>query len=187
MNLLNHRSLFNFYLIFIFILGSLFFSFIYSTELVLNKKPPIVLFNGINGGKIDSTSWSSKEILGTTHTLVYLDPDKRGLNEDAVEMLKQENFPKEKLKSIIIVNMATSWVPIPILKLLYGLVINTHPLSLFIFDMDKTLVKKWGLKDDEYNFLVFNKYGELKYISSGKISNKEAEKLIAVLWNEIHL
>ncbi len=172
--------------VFLFI-GCIYFSFTFAADLVLNEKPPVVLFDGKNGGKIDSTAWSSEEISGTTFTLVYIDPDKRGLNEDAVERLKQENFPKEKLKSIIIVNMAASWVPIPILKLLYGLVIRVHPLSLFIFDMDKTLVKKWGLVDDDYNFLVFSKYGELKYISSGKITDDEIEKLIAVLWIEINL
>lgn len=173
--------------IFFLFFSWIYFSFTFASELGLNEKPPIVVFDSKNGGKIDSTSWSSEEITGTTFTLVYLDPDKRGLNEDAVERLRQEKFPKEKLKSIIIVNMAASWVPVPILKLLYGSVIKIHPLSLFLFDMNKTLVKEWGLVDEEYNFLVFNMHGELKYISSGKISETEVEKLIAVLWREINL
>ncbi|MBC8198119.1 MAG: hypothetical protein H8E60_09565 [Candidatus Marinimicrobia bacterium] len=190
MKQLNHDRLnlkYYSYIRFASIVGISLLSIIYSTELKLNKKPPVVVFDGTNGGRIDSTSWSSKEISGTTFTLVYLDPDKRGLNEDAVERLRQENFPKEKLKSIIIVNMAASWVPIPILKLFYGLTIKIHPLSLFVFDMDKILMKEWGLVDEEYNFLVLSKTGELKYISSGMMSEEEVDKLITVLWNEINL
>ena len=48
-------------------------------------------------------------------------------------------------------------------------------------DLDKKLVKEWGLKDDSSNVLLFNKQGKLIFKISGKAKDKEVQNLIKLV------
>ena len=60
---------------------SVFFMFLgYTMAIELGQVPPSVVIDGKNGGKVDGSAWDSSMLKGKIHTLFYVDPDKRDLN-----------------------------------------------------------------------------------------------------------
>ena len=64
------------------------------------------------GGRLDGTPWSSEELVsGKIIILFHVDPDESELNNHVTEALKTEKFSTEKTGSVVVVNMAASWLP----------------------------------------------------------------------------
>jgi hypothetical protein len=63
--------------------------------LELNPEPPPVKLIGEVGGRLDGTAWSSSELKGVVHILMYVDPDKVKINEHVEEALAKEQYPTE--------------------------------------------------------------------------------------------
>ena len=57
-----------------------------------------------------------------------------------------------------------------------------NPLVDLVLDYDRVLEKKWGLKDDRYNVMVFDKEGKLFFLKEGVCDlNVAAERLRVAL------
>ena len=83
------------------------------------------------GGRLDGTPWSSEELVsGKIIILFHVDPDESELNNHVTEALKAEKFSTEKTGSVVVVNMAASWLP------------------------DVTINKKLKIKQEEYKTTV---------------------------------
>jgi predicted transcriptional regulator len=55
------------------------------------------------------------------------------------------------------------------------------PRAVYVKDKKKVLVEKWGLADDSYDVLIFDRKGKLLYSKSGKMSPAEIEKAVAMI------
>ncbi len=150
-------------------------------QLSVGTKPPSVTISGDQGGKVTGGDWSSSEIKGKVYTVMYVDPDEKETNEHVERSLKSENFPRDKYGSMAIVNTAATWKPDAVIRMILKGKQKDYPDSIYIMDQDKVLVKKWGLKDDNYHVLTFGKDGTLLYSKFGALSNQDIQQLKRII------
>ena len=143
--------------------------------------PPKVLLKGDNGGKHDGKAWSSEMLVGKVHTVLYMDPDEREEAMPFLDELNSQNFDKKSYETIAIVNLGATWMPNAILEAMLNKKQKELNNTEFIFDKTKYLLKKWKLKDDASNVLIFDAKGILLYQKSGKLSPVEVNKILKTI------
>ena len=155
-------------------------------EFPIGEIPPKVVLKGDLGGRIDGTKWSSEELVSEkVIVLFYVDPDESELNNHVSDALKAENFPKDKYGSIGIANMAATWLPNFAINMKLKSKQEKHKNTLYVKDLDKTLVKKWGLSDDNSNVVVFGKNGRVLYSVDGKFTDAQVNEIVKVIWDNL--
>lgn len=142
------------------------------------QQPPPVRLSGEEGGRVDGDAWSSNVIKGKVTVLFYVDPDERDLNEHVAERLKAEELAGPDFQSIVVINMAATWVPNWILNRLLKRKQKKFPLAVYVKDEEKTLVEQWGLPDESYTILLFAADGSLRYKRSGRFSADQTARFI---------
>ena len=155
-------------------------------ELPIGEIPPKVILNGDLGGRLDGTEWSSEELVSRkVIVLFYVDPDESELNNHVSDALKAENYPKEKYGSIGMANMAATWLPNFAINMKLKSKQEKHKETIYVKDLDKTLVKKWGLSDDNSDVIVFGKDGSVLYSVDGKFTDAQVKEIVKVVWDNL--
>ena len=155
-------------------------------ELPLGEIPPKVILKDDLGGRLDGTQWSSEELVsGKVIVLFYVDPDESELNNHASDALKAENYPKEKYGSIGMANMAATWLPNFAINMKLKSKQEQYKSTVYVKDLDKTLVKKWGLSDDNSDVVVFGKDGKVLYSVDGKFTDAQVKEIVKVVWDNL--
>lgn len=159
----------------------LLFILILTITNTLHAKLTPISLEGKSGGRIDGTKWSSSEIKDKVYVLFYVDPDKKDLNEHVANALKNKKFDTKHYGTIVIINMAATWLPNFAITSSLKEKQAKYPEAIYIKDLNKTVVKKWNLKDDDSNILLFNKKGELIFNESGKLSQEKISTLLNLI------
>ena len=155
-------------------------------ELPIGEIPPKVVLKGDLGGRIDGTQWSSEELVSEKIiVLFYVDPDESELNNHVSDALKAENYPKEKYGSIGMANMAATWLPNFAINMKLKSKQEKHKETVYVKDLDKTLVKKWGLSDDNSDVIVFGMGGRVLYSVDGKFTDTQVKEIVKVGWDNL--
>ena len=155
-------------------------------ELPIGEIPPKVVLKGDLGGRIDGTQWSSEELVSEkVIVLFYVDPDESELNNHVSDALKAENYPKEKYGSIGMANMAATWLPNFAINMKLKSKQEKHKETVYVKDLDKILVKKWGLSDDNSDVIVFGKDGRVLYSVDGKFTDAQVKEIVKVVWDNL--
>ncbi|MCH2479386.1 MAG: YtfJ family protein, partial [Gammaproteobacteria bacterium] len=155
-------------------------------ELPIGEIPPKVILKGDLGGRIDGRQWSSEELVSEkVIVLFYVDPDESELNNHVSDALKAENYPKEKYGSIGMANMAATWLPNFAINMKLKSKQEKHKETVYVKDLDKTLVKKWGLSDDNSDVIVFGRDGRVLYSVDGKFSDAQVKEIVKVVWDNL--
>ena len=155
-------------------------------ELPIGEIPPKVVLKDDLGGRIDGTQWSSEELVSEkVIVLFYVDPDESELNNHVSDALKAENYPKEKYGSIGMANMAATWLPNFAINMKLKSKQEKHKETVYVKDLDKTLVKKWGLSDDNSDVIVFGKDGRVLYSVDGKFTDAQVKEIVKVVWDNL--
>ncbi len=151
-------------------------------ELPIGEIPPKVILKDDLGGRLDGTQWSSEELVsGKVIVLFYVDPDESELNNHVSEALKAENYPREKYGSIGMANMAATWLPNFAINMKLKSKQEQYKKTVYVKDLDKTLVKKWGLSDDNSDVVVFDKDGSVLYSVDGKFTDAQVKEIVKVV------
>ena len=168
------------------VIFTMFFSTMVLAELPIGEIPPKVVLKGNLGGRIDGTQWSSEELISEkVIVLFYVDPDESELNNHVSDALKAENYPKEKYGSIGMANMAATWLPNFAINMKLKSKQEKHKETVYVKDLDKTLVKKWGLSDDNSDVIVFGKDGRVLYSVDGKFTDAQVKEIVKVVWDNL--
>ena len=155
-------------------------------ELPVGEIPPKVVLKDDLGGKLDGTQWSSEELVsGKVIVLFYVDPDESELNNHVSDALKAENYPKEKYGSIGMANMAATWLPNFAINMKLKSKQEQYKSTVYVKDLEKTLVKKWGLSDDNSDVVVFGKDGSVLYSVDGKFTDAQVKEIVKVVWDNL--
>jgi|GEM_PF-1888735 len=123
--------------------------------------------------------FSTDIIKGKIFLVNYVDPDERELNKAFMREL--EKFNKGQIGSIAIINLAATWLPNSLIEGELKKSQKAHPTTIYVKDYNKVLVKRWGLKDDDYNTLIFDKNRKLIFKANGKLTAKQQQKIKALL------
>ena len=155
-------------------------------ELPIGEIPPKVVLKDNFGGRLDGTQWSSEGLVsGKIIVLFYVDPDESELNNHVSDALKAENYPKEKYGSIGMANMAATWLPNFAINMKLKSKQEQYKSTVYVKDLEKTLVKKWGLSDDNSDVVVFGKDGSVLYSVDGKFTDPQVKEIITVVWDNL--
>ena len=155
-------------------------------ELPIGEIPPKVVLKDDLGGRLDGTQWSSEELVsGKVIVLFYVDPDESELNNHVSDALKAENYPKEKNGSIGMANMAATWLPNFAINMKLKSKQEQYKSTVYVKDLEKTLVKKWGLSDDNSDVVVFGKDGSVLYSVDGKFTDAQVKEIVKVVWDNL--
>ena len=150
-----------------------------SAELPLGKIPPKIVLEGDLGGRLDGTAWNSEELIsGKVIVLFYVDPDESELNNHVSDALKAENFPLDKYGSIGMANMGATWLPNFAINIKLKSKQEKHKSTIYVKDLKKTVVNKWGLSDDNSDVILFGKDGKVLYSFDGKFSDAQVKEII---------
>ena len=153
-----------------------------SAELPLGKIPPKIVLEGDLGGRLDGTAWNSEELIsGKVMVLFYVDPDESELNNHVSDALKAENFPLDKYGSIGMANMDATWLPNFAINIKLKSKQEKHKSTIYVKDLKKTVVNKWGLSDDNSDVILFGKDGKVLYSFDGKFSDAQVKEIIQVV------
>lgn len=150
-------------------------------QVAIGTTPSPVRIAGEQGGRVAGGEWSSTEIKGKVYTVMYVDPDEKDVNEHVERSLKAENFPRDRYGSIAIVNTAATWKPDAVIRMILKGKQKDYPDSIYVMDQDKVLVKKWGLKDDSYHVLTFDKDGRVLYSKAGTLNERDIQELKKII------
>ena len=155
-------------------------------ELPIGEIPPKVVLKDDLGGRLDGTQWSSEELVsGKVIVLFYVDPDESELNNHVSDAIKAENYPKEKYGSIGMANMAATWLPNFAINMKLKSKQEQYKSTVYVKDLEKTLVKKWGLSDDNSDVVVFGKDGRVLYSVDGKFTDAQVKEIVKVVWDNL--
>jgi len=150
-----------------------------SAELPLGEIPPKIVLEGDLGGRLDGTAWNSEELIsGKVMVLFYVDPDEADLNNHVSDALKAENFPLDKYGSLGVANMGATWLPNFAINIKLKSKQAKHKATIYVKDLEKTIVKSWGLSDDDSDIILFGKDGKVLYSYDGKFSDAQVKELI---------
>lgn len=150
-------------------------------ELPVGQVPAKVVLDGDLGGRVTGEAWSSEELKGKVHILFYVDPDESDLNEHVTEALKKADFSKDKFASVAIINMAATWLPNAAINMKLKSKQEDFPDTTYVKDMEKIIVKKWYLDDDNSDIVVFDKNGKVLFSRDGKLSNNQVQQLLKII------
>ncbi len=153
----------------------------YFSILTVGTVPPTVELSGKYGEVVNDGKFSTKTLRGKVYLVLYVDPDVRKLNDHFIEELKKQKFDKTKFGSVVIINMSATWLPNFVLNKILKKKQEEFPDTIYVKDYKKVFVKKWGLKDNDYNVLLFNKAGELLFYKSGKLNQQDIQKVIELI------
>ena len=142
---------------------------------------PNLHLHGETGGRLDGTPWNSSELTERVHVLFYVDPDEKDLNEHVGNALKKEKFPGKAFGSVAIINMDATWKPAWLISKLLEAKQKQFPRTVYVKDLDRVLVRKWGLADDSYAVLAVAPDNTLLFKKDGKLSGDELDTLIATI------
>ena len=143
--------------------------------------PAPVRLAGEQGGRVNGEAWSSLELTGRVHAVFYVDPDVRDLNEHVSEALNRERFPLDRYGVVAIVNLAATWKPNWLLERLLAAKQRKYPRAVYVKDRNRTLVRVWGLADNNSHILVFGPDGRVLFSRHGKFSNRDTAEFIELI------
>jgi len=158
-----------------------FFLTLSLNALEVGTVPPEVILSGDAGGRLDGTSWSSGELRDRVHLLFYVDPDEKDLNNALSDAVKAAELDRSRFASVAIINMAATWKPNFAINAALKKKQKKFKKTLYLKDMDKLLVRKWSLDDDNSDIIVFDREGKVIFYHAGKVDEAMTQKVIALI------
>lgn len=163
----------------LFLGGNLF------STLPIGETPEVITLSEKNGGRVDGTSWSSAELVDKVWVVVYADPDESDMNDAATEALKAKDYPTDVYQSVAVINMGATWKPNFLINAILKGKQKKYPNTVYVKDMKKALVTKWGLADDSNDIVVFNPSGVVIFSQDGQLGPEAIEEMISLIDAEI--
>ena len=156
-------------------------NFASAAQLKVGDKLPTVVLTGDLGARIDGKPWYSDTIKDFTWILFYISPSHRDENEAFKNALDAAKFPHDKVASVAVINMASSWVPNMIIESSLKKNQQKFPFVTYVKDLQKVLVKEWQLNDDAFDVVIFDKSGKVLAHYTGEITPKETEDTLNLI------
>ena len=96
-----------------------------------------------------------------------------------------EKFDRTFYGSSGIINMDATWLPNGIIASSLKTKQEKYPNTVYVKDMEKTLVKVWKVQDDASNVIVLSPTSEVLIAEHGKISDEKVKLIVGTIRNEV--
>ena len=154
-------------------------------DLKIGQTPPLLLLEGKAGGRVDGSAWSSAELTGKVHVLMYVDPDKVKVNSHVEEALASEQFDPQNFATIGAINMAASWKPDFAIDMILKDKQEKYPNTVYVRDKNRAFVSQWGLVDQGYHVLGVSGDGKIIFSAATKLTADQIKELIELIRKHI--
>ena len=154
-------------------------------DIKIGEAPPFLLLEGKAGGRVDGSAWSSAELTGKVHVLMYVDPDKVKVNSHVEEALANEKFDPQNFATVGAINMAASWKPDFAIDLILKGKQEKYPNTIYVRDKSRAFVSEWGLVDQGYHVLGVSGDGKIIFSAGTKLTADEIKELIELIRKHI--
>ena len=124
-------------------------------------------------------------VSGKILVLFYVDPDGSDLNNRVSEAHKAQKYPPENYGSVAVINMAATWLPNFAINIKLKSKQEEYKTTVYVKDLEKTLVQKWGLSDDNSNVVLFSKDGKVLYSVDGKFTDTQVKEIVKTVWDNL--
>jgi predicted transcriptional regulator len=151
----------------------------------IGQTVPDIIIDRKDGGTLSEKAWETKSMRGKVIAFFYVDPDVKDLNDALGLRLKSEKLDKHKFQTVAVINLAATWMPNALIEIALKEKQKQFPNVIYVKDKSKMFVKKWNLEDDNSDVLIFDKNGKCIYKHFGKLTDKENDKVIALIKNNI--
>ena len=149
--------------------------------LEVGRPLPRLTLEGKEGGRVDGRPFDSQTLMGKVTVIFYVDPDKKSLNEAFTDALHAQHFDRTNYQSVAVINMAATWMPNFAIAAALKAKQEKYPDTIYVKDLHKKGVKVWNMADDDANFAVVSKTGEVLYSKAGKIPESDYEKIFETI------
>jgi predicted transcriptional regulator len=133
------------------------------------------------GGLVTGGAWTSDSMRGKARAVFYVDPDEKDLNEHVAQAIQQAGLDREFYGSVAIINMAATWMPNMAINRSLQSKQKKYPHTVYVKDVDKALVARWGLTDDSYDVILLDAEGVVRFYASGKLTEAQTETVVRLL------
>lgn len=147
----------------------------------VGKPLPALRLAGDDGGLVTGQAWTSDSMRGKMRVLFYVDPDEKELNEHVGQAIQKANLDKELYGSVAVINMGATWLPNFAVARSLKAKQAQYPRTVYVKDINKSLVARWGLADDGYDVVVLDPVGTVLFYGSGKLSAAQTETVVRLL------
>lgn len=137
------------------------------------------------GGYVSGKTFSNRDLKGKITAIFYVDPDHRTINDEANQKLQAESFNLKFYQSFAIINMAATWLPNAILDSALKKSQKEFPSTHYVKDLNKSVVNKWKLADDNYQTILLNELGVVLFNHVGVLDQMRTNELIQLIKKEI--
>ncbi len=159
--------------------------FAFAEALVIGEKPVKLELDGKNGGRMDRAPWCSCELENTAWVLFYVDPDESEVNVAAEDSLDALDISKDLLLTAAVINYKGTKIPGFLINMKLKAKQKKHPETLYLTDKKHIFVEEWGLTDNSYCTLFFNKDGKLLYRYDGVMDEAEIVKYLKIIQDNL--
>ena len=149
--------------------------------LSVGEIPAEVTLSGENGSCVDGTDWHSAMLKDKVYLLFYINPNKKDDNKHFIDTLHAKNYDREKYGSVAIINLKATWIPNFAIESKLKAKQEEFPQTTYVKDKNRYLVERWGMADDAFNVVLFDKEGKVLYLHAGLIEGEEMEKIFALI------
>ncbi|BCD68517.1 YtfJ family protein [Nitratiruptor sp. YY09-18] len=152
----------------------------------IGQMPQHVILQGKQGYCVGTKKpFDTKTLRGKVTLFVYVDPDKKDQNAQFFEKVKQLHFPKERFNSVVVINMAATWIPNFVLSSILRKKQQQFPRTLYVKDFHKNFVKEWHMADNAMNILILDKDLKVLFAHTGKLTPKQQQDALKILQERI--
>ena len=81
--------------------------------------------------------------------------------------------------------MAATWLPNMVINIKLKSKQEKHKSTVYVKDLEKILVKKWGLSDDNSDVMLFGKDGKVLYSVDGKFTDTQVKEIVKTVWDNL--
>jgi len=131
--------------------------------------------------KIELGSWNSDSLKGRVVALFYIDPDEKDMNSKFSALVDTKDYDTKNFVKVAIINLNATWKPNFVIEKLLASHQKDFPDTIYLKDKTSLLVKKWGLKDDSADVLIFSKEGKLLFYKDEAMNDGEIEKALEII------
>ncbi|MEE8588180.1 MAG: YtfJ family protein, partial [Sulfurimonadaceae bacterium] len=142
---------------------------------------PTVTLDEDKGGRVTGEAWSSSELKGKVHLLIYVDPDEKDLNNDLSDAVKAAELDRSKYASVAIINMAATWKPNFAINSALKSKQEKFPHAIYVKDMNRHVINAWGVADDNSDIILFDKEGTVLFYHEGKVEGDQINEVIKLI------
>jgi predicted transcriptional regulator len=81
--------------------------------------------------------------------------------------------------------MAATWLPNVAINIKLKSKQEEYKSTVYVKDLEKTLVQKWGLSDDNNDVMLFGKDGKVLYSVDGKFTDAQVKEIVKAVWDNL--